>query len=177
MALERNNKEVFIQDTKQIIKVRELLTKFYDEIYLPTLKKFDGKVYNKRFLNALNEEAEKFFDGYNVYIKGDFDNYLKCLRFEIDVRKVYTLIQSMEFLACIDLESWRLAYDKTLENEQVNYWKENFVEYTKNYYDVIENYDEYLALAEITQTTIQKFNHLPSVFRQNIDKFQLNACC
>ena len=41
---------------KEIVAINELLN-FYKNVYLPTLAKFNGKVYNKRFINALKEQC------------------------------------------------------------------------------------------------------------------------
>ena len=37
-------KQQFIEEMKQRINLREQLNSFYNEIFLPTLQKFDGKV-------------------------------------------------------------------------------------------------------------------------------------
>ena len=54
----KKNKEQFIEEMKKRINLNEQLNTFYNEIYLPTLQKFDGKVYNIRFIKALREQAQ-----------------------------------------------------------------------------------------------------------------------
>ena len=53
----RKNKEQFIEEMKKRINLREQLNIFYNDIYLPTLKKFDWNVYNIRVITALREQA------------------------------------------------------------------------------------------------------------------------
>ena len=53
-------KEEFIKEMEQRINIRKTLMDFVDNVYFPMMAtKFDGKVYNARFINALNEEAKK----------------------------------------------------------------------------------------------------------------------
>ena len=63
----KKNKEQFIEEMKKRINLREQLNSFYNDIYLPTLKKFDGKVYNIRFIKALREQAVKLNN--LIYVK------------------------------------------------------------------------------------------------------------
>ena len=51
-------KEQFIARMKKENKHRNDLLEFRNRIFLPTLQKFDGKVYNIRFIKALREANE-----------------------------------------------------------------------------------------------------------------------
>ena len=43
-------KEEFIKEIQERISISKNLLDVYNNIYLPTLKEFDGKVYNIRFI-------------------------------------------------------------------------------------------------------------------------------
>ena len=58
----RTNKtnEEFVKEMEHRINIRKTIMDFVDNVYFPMMAtKFDGKVYNARFINALNEEAKK----------------------------------------------------------------------------------------------------------------------
>ena len=66
----RTNKtrEEFVKEMNQRIEIRKTIVEFVDNVYFPMMAtKFDGKVYNARFLNALNEEAKKISE--RMYVK------------------------------------------------------------------------------------------------------------
>ena len=67
----KKNKEQFIEEMKKRINLREQLNSFYNDIYIPTLQKFDGKVYNIRFIKALREQAQKLN---NLMLIRELDN-------------------------------------------------------------------------------------------------------
>ena len=71
----KSTKAEFVNETKERIAMRETLCDFYYNTYLPTLKKFNGKVYNIRFIKALRESQFK------AYFENKFwvDQTLKAL--------------------------------------------------------------------------------------------------
>ena len=56
---ENMKKEQFIAKCEKRIEVRNIIMDFYLHVYLPTLLKFNGKVYNIRFIKALREKAKE----------------------------------------------------------------------------------------------------------------------
>ena len=53
------SKEAFIARVENQVSRREELLRYYNKVFLPTLQKFDGKVYNKRFITALQNECNE----------------------------------------------------------------------------------------------------------------------
>ena len=67
------SKEDFIKEMQQRIKVRKTILEFVDNVYFPMIcTKFNGKVYNARFTNVLNEEAKKINE--LMYVKRGYSN-------------------------------------------------------------------------------------------------------
>ena len=66
-------KEEFIKEMKERINIRKTIMEFVDNVYFPMMAtKFNGKVYNARFLNALKEEAKKVSE--RMYVKKGYSN-------------------------------------------------------------------------------------------------------
>ena len=161
----RKTKEQFIEDMKKRINLREQLNIFYNDIYLPTLKKFDGKVYNIRFIKALREQAEKLNN--LIYVKElEHTNTI-----EIQLRHnqySYTDYESLWAKLVLTNEG-RISYELTINDEIGKKWIENFNEYKNEYQMAIDNYDQYMTIAEQLEKALQTYNKLPHSFRNNLD--------
>ena len=56
----RKSREEFVKEMNTRIAARNIIMEFVENVYFPLMAtKFDGKVYNARFINALNDEAKK----------------------------------------------------------------------------------------------------------------------
>ena len=53
LILPRMPKEQFIARMEETIVLRKLVLEFYNKVYLPTLRDFDGKVLNARFIKEI----------------------------------------------------------------------------------------------------------------------------
>ena len=161
----RKNKEQFIEEMKKRINLREQLNIFYNDIYLPTLKKFDGKVYNIRFIKALREQAEKLNN--LIYVKElDYSNTI-----EVRLRYYsynYTDYESL-WVKLILTNEGRISYELTINDEIGKKWIENFKEYTNEYQMAIDNYDQYMTIAEQLEKALETYNKMPHTFRNNMD--------
>ena len=160
----RTDKQTFVKVTNQHIALRNALTEFYFTIYLPTLKEFDGKVYNIRFIKKLREKAKEMNEF--AYIKErEYDHIEMQIRLS---QFSYTDYESMYF-PCVLTTEGRLDYQKTIENEMGKAWVKNHDKYTEEMNDSIVNYDKYMETAEELQKALDKWNELPHTFRQTID--------
>ena len=161
----RKNKEQFIEEMKKRINLREQLNIFYNDIYLPTLKKFDGKVYNVRFIKALREQAEKLNN--LIYVKElDYSNTI-----EVQLRYCsynYTDYESL-WVKLILTKEGRISYELTINDEIGKKWLENFNEYKNEYQMAIDNYDQYMTIAEQLEKALETYNKMPHAFRNNMD--------
>lgn len=162
-------KEEFTKEMNERISIRKNLLVFYNDIYLPTLKEFDGKVYNIRFIKALRAKVE---NNKHIYISERKPNG----EIEIQQRRGdfnYTDYESL-FVKCITNNEGRIDYNATLEDKLHNIWFKNFKEYIEEYQNAIDNYDAYMEQANELASAINAYNDLPHPFRQNVDKIWLN---
>lgn len=159
-------KEEFINEMNERISIRKNLLDLYNNIYLPTLKEFDGKVYNIRFIKALRTKVE---NNKRIYIsEKQFDDMI-----EIEQRRDNFNYTDYERLCvkCVTNNEGRIDYNATLENEINNNWLNNFKEYIEEYQNAIDNYDAYMEQANQLAKAINEYNDLPHPFRQNIEKY------
>lgn len=160
----KNTKEEFINETKKRIEMRETLCDYYYNIYLPTLKKFNGKVYNIRFIKALRESVaeNKLFSiserQYNEGIE------IKLMRHEWSYVDYETL-----YVKCNLNNEGRIDYEATINDELNTAWVRNFKESINGYQQSIDKYDEYMKVAEKLEQTLDEYNKLPHIFRNNLE--------
>ena len=165
----RTNKtrEEFVKEMNQRIEIRKTIMKFVDNVYFPMMAtKFDGKVYNVRFLNALNEEAKKISE--RMYVKKGYSND----EIEIQMRLSdwnYTDYESI-LLKCKTNAEGRIDYEATINDKLCQAWIANFKSYMDEYQSAIDNYDEYMKVFVELANALEKYNKLPHTFRGHLDK-------
>lgn len=160
----KKNKEQFIEEMKKRINLREQLNTFYNDIYLPTLNKFDGKVYNIRFIKALREQAEKLNN--LIYVK-ELDN-TNTIKIQIKLSYNYTDYETL-WVKLILTKEGRISYELTINDELGKEWLVNFNKYKNEYQRAIDNYDQYMTIVEQLEKAIETYNKMPHIFRNNID--------
>jgi hypothetical protein len=162
----RKSKAEFIAEMKQRIEIRKTIMDFVENVYFPMMAtKFDGKVYNKRFINALNEEAKKVHEF--MYVKNGY-SYDEI---EIQLRLTkwnYTDYESI-LLKCKTNAEGRIDYEATINDEFCKAWIKSFKEYSDEYQKSIDNYDEYLKVFVKLDNVLNEYNELPYSFRKNLD--------
>ena len=162
-------KDEFVKEIQERISISKNLLDVYNNIYLPTLKEFDGKVYNIRFIKALRAKVE---NNKRIYIsERKYDDMIEIRQRMSDFN--YTDYENL-CVKCLTNEEGRIDYNATLEDKYHNIWLKNFKDYTEEYQNVIDNYDAYMEQAHQLADAINEYNNLPSPFRQNIEKFTLN---
>ena len=163
-------KDEFVKEIQERISIRKNLLDVYNNIYLPTLREFDGKVYNIRFIKALNAKVE---NNKRIYIskRDEYDDMIEIRQRISDFN--YTDYENL-CVKCLTNEENRIDYNATLEDKYHNIWLKNFKDYIEEYQNVIDNYDAYMEQANQLAKTINDYNNLPSPFRQNVEKTWLN---
>lgn len=160
-------KEEFINEMQQRIEIRKTIMEFVDNVYFPMMAtKFDGKVYNARFLNALNEEAKKINE--RMYVKKGYS----ADEIEIQLRLSdwnYNDYESI-LLKCKTNAEGRIDYDATINDTYTKAWVANFKSYMDEYQKAIDNYDEYMEVFVELGNALEKYNKLPYTFRGHLDK-------
>ena len=160
-------KEEFIKEMNQRIEIRKTIMEFVDNVYFPMMAtKFDGKVYNARFLNALNEEAKKVSE--RMYVKKG------CLQDEIEIEMRvsqwnYTDCETI-YLKCKTNAEGRIDYQATINDKLCQTWIANFKSYMDEYQKSIDNYDEYMKVFVKLTNALENYNNLPHSFRDHLDK-------
>lgn len=145
---------------KEIVVINELLN-FYKNVYLPTLAKFNGKVYNKRFINALKEQCNNEL----MFIRDkERDEVVIELRFE---KHNYNDCKYMYCKLLVDNEN-RIDYIATVNDNIGNKWIENLSREINEIQYVIENYDNLMRVVEDCQKVINEYSELPYQLRNNI---------
>ena len=157
-------KEQFIKDCEMRIANRNTLVDFYNKVYLPTLQKFDGKVYNKRFINALQTEAKKVSEMMSVYGE-EYHIIIEFQNHQFNYKDCETL-----YVGCKRNEEGRINYQATINDATFKAWVDNFKLYTLEYQNAIDNYDDYMAVANAMEQAVKAYNSLPSPFKANCDK-------
>ena len=162
----RKTKEEFIKEMQKRIKIRKTIMDFVDNVYFPMMAtKFDGKVYNARFLNTLNEEAKKI--NHLMYAKKAYSND----EIEILMRLNdwnYNDYESI-LLKCKTNAEGRIDYDATINDHYTKAWIESFKSYMDEYQKAIDNYDEYMKVFVELNESLEKYNKLPHSFRGHLD--------
>ena len=163
-------KDEFVKEIQERISISKNLLDVYNNIYLPTLKEFDGKVYNIRFIKALRAKVE---NNKRIYIseRDEYDDMIEIRQRISDFN--YTDYENL-CVKCLTNEENRIDYNATLEDKYHNIWLKNFKDYTEEYQNVIDNYDAYMEQVNQLAKTINDYNNLPSPFRQNVEKTWLN---
>ena len=160
------SKEDFVKETEKRIEVRKTLYEFYENVYLPMLcTKFDGKVYNKRLFTALNKEAKKIHNW--LYVSENYGNtiLIRMRLYEFNYNDTETLA-----CKCITNADGRISFDATINDKTNAAWIKTYLSDTDEYQYAIDNYEECLKVANEMEEAVKKYNNLPSVFRNNMEK-------
>jgi hypothetical protein len=159
---QNRTKEQMIERLKKQIFHRNDLLEFRNRIFLPTLQKFDGKVYNIRFIKALREANEDEL----IYVRElEYDHILVEKRFE---SHNYTDCEQIYIKVIINQEG-RIDASASVTDELGKKWVENFSEYTDEILKICSDYDVYMEKAENVRNAIEEYSKVPSAFRENIE--------
>ena len=133
----KRTKEQMIERLKKLNTHRNDLMEFYNRIFLPTLQKFDSKVYNIRFIKALRDAN----DDELIHVRElENDHIIVEKRFE---RFAYTNYEQMYLKVVINKEG-RIDASASVMDELGKKWMENFKLYTDELLSICEDYDFYL---------------------------------
>lgn len=164
----KGQKELFIANTEKEIAMNELFIEHLQKL-IPFVEKFDGKVLNKRFVNAYNNEAltiplsycglngTSFKIGFNgeerqVYVNDQFKGYL-------------SITETLTYLK-VDAD-YRIKKDETIEsiNEDVLRYQNDNV----TLQGCIENFDNYAEMSEELEKKIIEYQKVvPCLLGLNI---------
>lgn len=160
---EKINKTSFIKNLLLRIEKRELLVKFYNEVYLPTLKRFDGKMYNKRFADALRDEIKARQDECLSVRFGEINNV--CIIHNYHRPMSWGSYESLS-IGCV-VTNKRIDYSASI-SYPYNKWANDFIDSIDIMRDIVNNYDVYLAKCKEVQDAISSLKNIPFYMLENI---------
>lgn len=162
----KKSKEEFINEMNKRIEIRNTIMEFVENVYFPMMAtKFDGKVYNARFINALNEEAKKINE--LMYVKRGYSMDEIEIQLRLD-KWNYNDYESILLKLKTNAEG-RIDYEATVNDEMGKKWIESFKSYIDEYQKAIDNYDEYMKVFVELNDALNKYNNLPHSFRGHLE--------
>jgi hypothetical protein len=176
---ERLPKKEFLALLKKSIANRKFMSNFFEREYKELLRKWDGKVLNARFVNALENELKVCAP--TMYVRSRWttcDQYTKyagkpCMELVICCRDEITEVSVLyTHIVCKydDNFNARINADASFEEERTIAWKDNFDKYTDEQEGIFANYNKYLKVAQTLADAATAYNDLPHAFRINMDK-------
>ena len=183
---QKEEKPVFINRIKNEIECRELLAQFFNTSYKELLNSFNGKVFNKRVINAIEAELKKLHPRGFVTSESfsKLDPYSNCANSYYNITiGIYTDRNNYvdKETICTKIlvnDARRVDYEKTVGEKYVNIWFENFCKITQELRETTVNYDKFYKTAKAVADAIEIYKNLPFRFRQNIrftQSFYLNS--
>ena len=177
----RQNKGDFFSTLKSEISHRETLRTFFDTTYQELLKKYDGKVYNKRFDTALNDALKAvsplMWAKCELQSRNSYSNYKDNNLVQVvinfrnsshnynDNESLYTNI----VLVTDANYNLRISAEDSGKERYTLAWLGNFDRETETRKAILKDYDKYLRMAEKMVEAVKTYNELPHRFRENID--------
>ena len=173
--------EQFEERIRRQNKSQEELLAAYEKVFLPLLKKWDGKVYNKRFRTAIEEglEAQGYGKLSKIYVSEESQHHnevtLVLKQYPVpgnynDAERVYIQL----IVKYVD-GNYRISEADTISNERGQAWLNNARENITERKKAVKNYKKYMKQAEQLQAAIKAYNELPHCFRENIVKYQFTV--
>lgn len=153
------SKEEFISNVSNKIERREELINFYKNTFLPTLQKFDGKVYNKRFITALQSGCN------DCMIVRNMENQHIVVEHRKDK---FSYTEHEDLYIRVLMRENRLSYEDTIADNLGEKWLNGFINTTNELRSCIDNYDVYIGLSNEVQQIIDKYSETPFEFRHNV---------
>ena len=162
------DKETAISEIKRMVELNKQLQSIYDEIVVPTIKKFNGKVYNIRFIKALREAIKDEM----VWVK-EMDSWNNEIQINAKYERWnYSHYETLYFRLVFN-ENGRIDADATLAKESNKKCVSNLQKHIDTAEDTLKNFDTYLNAIRDLYDMIKKVNDLPYTFRGNVNKNQL----
>lgn len=191
---ENKSKDEFLTIVKNRYALRVVMSGIYENVFCPLLDKFDGKIFNKRFVDAFTKGAnnylqenksrlliycpgscgERRFYSRSYESVGEPKHYVTFYFTARVDRWNYNVTEDIYFAISLNDEGRILAKD-TKEREVFKRWAvSNFDSTTDAMKDTIDNYDEYILQVGQLLDYISKINALPYIFRENLYKYSFN---
>ena len=157
----KKSKEEFLMRMAETIALRNELVNFFNKVYRPMLKTYNGKVLTMRLLNSLNKQGEQ--QPHKVTCR--LNDSKTEITFSVmhsghnynDVETLYTRVQT-------DLDG-RILFVASMRDQYTLVWLNNFKKTTKECVKCQRNYDKYLKQVAVLHNMIQSYGEIPAHFR------------
>lgn len=167
-----NTKQDFITIQKDNISIRKYARKVYNEIVIPTIQKFDGKVLNKRFITALQAAIDAYKDK-SISMHPTQRDMFGDIEYRIFFRNSFQLKNGRWVYNDFELvigfvtdNSGKIIAEKSITKST------EFVESNckvTDYENAIKHYDKYYKMYEkLNEMAGKMYNEIPYAFRQNM---------
>lgn len=161
-------KQQFIERAQRIIDARITLTNWIETQAEPIIKKFEGKICNKRIVAALEAAAlPNLLISLNVWYP---HNPILKFRYKgegliwNDAQDLY-----LELKTTRSLSNGRYYIDSAGTLREYHDNKVLFDKYTDEQRATIDNYDELMAEWQDLSNRVYEWNKRPSLFREHVD--------
>lgn len=162
-------------------KSQEELLQAYEKVFLPLLKKWDGKVYNKRFRTAIEDElkAQGFGKLSKIYVsqENQYHNEVTLVLQQYPIPGRWNESEQLyiQLIVKYDDGNYRISEADTISNERGQAWLNNARENIAERKKAVKNWKKYMKQAEQLQAAIKAYNELPHCFRKNIIKYHFTV--
>lgn len=173
----KKEKAVFLAAVKNEIAHRETLRTFFGTTFQDLTKKFDGKVYNRRFENALNDALKavspSMWCACKIQGPTNYTNIAGATLINVTLNYYnfpgnYINVESLP--TNLVLHDGRICAEDSAREKYTILWAANFDEHTEERKTILKNYDAFMSVADMMNDAIKKYNALPYRFRENIEK-------
>lgn len=169
--------EQFEERIRRQNKSQEELLAAYEKVFLPLLKKWDGKVYNKRFRTAIEEGLTE--QGYGklskIYVsqENQYHEEVTLVLQQYPVPGKWNESEQLYIQLIVKYVegNYRISEAETISNERGQAWLKNARENITERKKAVKNWKKYMKQVEQLQAAIKAYNELPHCFRENIVKW------
>jgi hypothetical protein len=165
--------EEFKQRVRKENEYSEELLQVYEKVYLPLLKKWDGKVYNKRFRTALEQEikAQGYGKTDEIYVRQEswHDGDVTLVIYHRYHGSLYVRLS----IRYSDY-NYRISEADSLADERGKNLINNARRDIEERKDAVKNWKKYMRQAEKLQEAINAYNSLPYCFRNIVADYQFH---
>lgn len=173
----RENKAQFAARMNHEKKNREELRKVYNTVFLPLLKKYNGKVFNARFVNELRDNLQKVSP---LMSCREESQHCEDITLFLEVRNSphnYNDTERLYIKVICDRDenyNYRVNAEKSTADRYAAAWLDNFDKSTAEKTAAAKGYDKFLKLADKMEAIIKEYNELPADFRQIVETAYLH---
>jgi len=157
---------------------KELLD-IYENCFLPVLKEFDGKVYNKRFRTAVEIRMQQTGHNGKIYLreKSQHHEQIELQLQEYTCPGNYNEYEDLYIclIAKYVAGNYRISYIDTIQNNIHEAWIKNGRKNITERQQAVDEWQKCMQVANELERALKAYNALPFAFRMNVDRNQFHV--